>query len=214
MNAAPERFNDDLAARIFPMRFRRIGNPYHFLNEVGIIPVLEFIYKGHLLLDVAEALNVSYTVLTRWVEEEGHAKAIDEAETVSAEGFLARATRELQNAKTSFELAKAREMLRHAQFMAAKKNKSTYGTADQQGGGGGVSYVFNINGAVSAPQMKTIVDSTAEKVDLLEQNTPPRVGFNFLEHLLGAESEPIPDETPIGSMNFGADEPETGPFYE
>lgn len=204
------------------MRFRRIGNPYAFLNEVGIIPILEYIYKGHLLLDVAEALNVSYTVLTTWAKEEGHEQAIDEAETVSAEGFLARANRELRDARTSFELAKAKEMVRQAQFMASKKNKNTYGTADQQGAGGGVSYIFNINGTVSAPQVAKIIDSTAVELPKPADSPPPRVNFNLLGHLLDGPQEPEFDpETPIGDIDFdqkqgqnSENEPEIGPFYD
>ena len=218
MNAtvAPDysTYDNELAKRILPMRFRHIGNPFAFLNDVGIVPILEFIYKGNLLQDVAEVLNVSFTVLRGWVENEGHGPAIEEAERVSAEGFLAEAQRRLRCAKNGFELAQAKEMVRHAQFMASKKNKGTYGGSDALGGSGGsVSYVFNINGNTTEPAaVKEIIGKVIEEtVDV------PQVHFNPLAHLLvddEVEEIPFDENTPIGEMTFDEDEAEIGPFHE
>lgn len=198
-----QRFDDDLAARIFPMRFRRIGSPYAFLNEVGIVPILEYIYKGNLLIDVAEVLNVSMTVLTTWVENENHSAAIEEAEKLSAEGYLAEGMRRLRCAENTFELKRAQEMIKHAQFMASKKNKKVYGAVTEQQAGAGVSYVFNINGNISAPQEIKDVIATVEKV--IED--VPQVRLD-LSHLL------IPDpDMPIG-MLLGDESLDIGPFYD
>lgn len=219
----PEVYKDDLAKRIFPMRFRRIGNPYAFLNEVGITPILEFMYKGNLLIDVAEALNVSLTILSTWVEEEGHGPAVEEAEQLSAEGYLAEGHRKLRESTTTFELSKAREMVKQAQFMASKKNKRTYGTSDTQQQGAGVSYVFNIGGDVSAPTLKAVEAIVAHTQ---QDNDTPLV----LDTMAQIESD-----TPIGAIDFAVtkryplpdrplvnmthlentpDEPDIGPFYD
>jgi hypothetical protein len=223
MTVVPEHYKDDLARRIFPIRFRHIGNPYAFLNEVGLIPILEYIYKGNLLIDVAEALNVSLTILTRWVEMEGHGQAIEEAEQVSAEGYLAEGHRRLRNASNAFELAKAKEMVKQAQFMASKKDKRRYGTSEMLGGaGGGVSYVFNIGGDVSAPTLRT-VENIVEKT--LEQDNTP-VELDLMAEL--AQNEPFDQQTPIGAIDWANkpptkplvslkhlnDEPEIGPFFD
>lgn len=226
MTVVPEYYKDDLAKRCFPIRFRNIGNPYAFLNEVGIIPMLEYIYKGHMLIDVAEALNVSYTVLTRWVEGEGHGPSIEEAEQVSAEGYLAEAQRKLRSASNGFELSQAKEMVKQAQFMASKKNKRRYGTQEANlGGGGGVSYVFNIGGEVSAPTMKTVENIVGKT--LPDDNSP--VEMDLMQQL--AKSEPFDENTPIGAMDWSAkpklpvlvdlnhlqkdpNEPDIGPFFD
>lgn len=198
-----QHFNDDLASRIFPMRFRRIGSPFAFLNEVGVVPILEYIYKGNLLIDVAEVLNVSMTVLNTWVENEGHAAAIEEAEKLSAEGYLAEGMRRLRCAENQFELKRAQEMIKHAQFMASKKNKKVYGAVTEQQGGAGVSYVFNINGNISAPQELKDVIKTVEQV----VEDVPQVRLD-LSHLL----KPDPD-MPIGLL-LSEDKLDIGPFYE
>lgn len=231
MSVEPEFYKDDLTKRIFPMRFRRIGNPYAFLNDVGIIPVLEYIYKGNLLIDVAEAVNVSYTVLSAWVEQEGHGPAIEEAEQISAEGYLAEGHRRLREAETAFELSKAKEMVKQAQFMASKKNKRRYGTSEVGQQGAGVSYVFNIGGDISAPAMKTVEHILHQT--LPEDTAPVTLALDFN------------DSTPIGAIDFGLslaeldkpdqirrneamrkklvdmshlaatpDEPDIGPFYD
>ncbi|MES2704809.1 MAG: hypothetical protein V4649_19370 [Bacteroidota bacterium] len=211
MNAQVEHFKDDLAKRVFPFRFRKIGSPYAFLNEVGIIPVLEYIYKGNLLIDVAECLNVSMTVLQTWVDNEGHGAAIEEAETISAEGYLAEGMRKLRQAGNAFELSQAKEMVRNAQFMASKKNKKTYGNTDAALQGAGVSYVFNINGNSSAPAaVKEVLDA----IDVVPEDRP-RVTLNLLEHLIGVPDEPVIDpDMPIGAMGWGDTLPQTGPFYD
>lgn len=223
MTVVPQHFKDDLAKRIFPIRFRHIGNPYAFLNEVGIVPILEYIYKGNLLIDVAEALNVSLTILNTWVEREGHGAVIEEAEQISAEGYLAEGQRKLREATNSFELAKAREMVKQAQFLASKKNKRKYGSSDANTQGAGVSYIFNIGGEVSAPTLKT-VESIVDRT--LPDDTAP-ISLDLMQQLQLAE--PFDQNTPIGAIDWAnkpvpakplvnlshlTGEPEIGPFYD
>lgn len=172
----PSIFNDDLAYRCFPHRFRNIGNPLAYLNDVGLAPILEFIYKGHLLIDVAEAVNVPLLVLRKWVEHEGHTEEIEEAETISAEGYLAEGMRRIRTAPTEFELRRAKEMVKHAQFMASKKNKPIYGESvalpPQHAA---VTYIFNVPDNETA--MRTVnaaqgqvIDSTSNRVASVESD--------------------------------------------
>lgn len=174
-------FRDDLAARCFPHRYRRIGSPYAYLDEVGISPILEYIYKGHLIIDVAEAVNVPLSVLNEWIDKKGHRTDVDEAEQKSAEGYLAEGMRLLKTAKTDFEFKKAKEIIRNAQFMAEKKDRKTYGDNKQKGGGSKLSYVFNI-GATGDPRQTNaamrfagqIIDASTnvEKAKREEEETP------------------------------------------
>ena len=179
--SVPERYDDSLAARVFPHRFRRVGNPYAFLNDIGIVPILEYIYKGNLLIDVAEALNVSYTVLQAWVEQEGYDEKIQEAQKISAEGYLAEGLRRLRQAKNEFELKRAKEMVAHARFKASKKDKTTYGSTEQTGvEKAGVSYVFNIGGNVITHQAPAQEEKQAIDAEAVEV---PRVSMDILGHL-------------------------------
>lgn len=195
----PSAFDDDLAYRCFPHRFRRIGSPFAYLNDIGLAPILEFIYKGHLLIDVAEAVNVPLLVLRTWVEEEGHLEAIEEAETISAEGYLADGLRRIKTAPTEFELRRAKEMVKHAHFMASKKNKPVYGeSVAQKEQPAGVTYVFNIPdqktamAAVTAAK-GTIIDSTSNRLanGVVEEDAPPQVSVD-LGSMFGFGLPPTP----------------------
>lgn len=215
MSAIPETYKDSLAARIFPHRFRRIGNPYAFLNDVGIIPILEYIYKGNLLIDVAEALNVSYTILVTWAKNEGHEEAIEEAETVSAEGYLAEGLRRLREATNDFELKRAKEMINHARFMASKKDKGTYGSTEQTGADkAGVSYVFNIGGDVVTHQTKAVEQPKVDAKIIEGEATP--VSLNILEHLQRNFEDVFPEAVEQKPAKRGRKPqlPVVGPFYD
>jgi hypothetical protein len=228
MASVPERFDDSLAARIFPHRFRRVGNPYAFLNDVGIVPILEYIYKGNLLIDVAEVLNVSFTILTTWVENEGHGDAIEEAQKVSAEGYLAEGYRRLRDATNDFELKRAKEMINHARFMASKKDKGQYGSNEQTGAAdkAGVSYVFNIAGNVvqqttttpaegdAQPPAGEVIEGQAVHINLLD-----KLDTDFAS-VFGIEPDPAPrpkavPKPPVKAK--GANKhalPVIGPFHD
>lgn len=177
----PAIYDDDLAKRCFPHRFRRIGNPYAYLNEIGISPIIEFIYKGHLLIDVAEAVDVPLTALQVWVENEGHTRAIAEAETQSAEGYLAEGMRRLRTAQTEFELRRAKEMIKHAQYMASKKNKAMYGEAVNTKPNSDVTYIFNIPGGTDIPSaIGRVIDSTSNRVaEQTAEVIAPSVSFDM-----------------------------------
>jgi hypothetical protein len=221
---AVTRFNDDLQHRAFPARFRNVGNPYAFLNDVGIVPVLEYIYKGNLLIDAAAELNVSYTILQNWVENEGHEAAIDEAQRISAEGYLAEGLRRLRNAPNEFELKRAKEMVAHARFMASKKDKGQYGGTEQQADNrAGVSYIFNIGGPSPAPNTppaaaKPAIDSTHQRLE--PENLPvvtfqiPAPAPDVAEHLRAFGVTKAFDELFAPVAEPTADSPEIGPFHD
>lgn len=165
--ALPQYFDEDLVKRCFPIRFRNIGNPNAYLNELGIRPILEYIYKGHLLIDVAEATNVPLTVLRLWIEHEKYFEEIQEAETLSAEGFLAEGMKRLRTARTEFELKRANSIIKHAQYMATKKNKPVYGETTSKETGNVVHYEFNIGNSASPEALntaKTVIESVASRV--------------------------------------------------
>lgn len=203
-----------------------MGNPYAFLNDIGIVPVLEYLYKGNLLIDVASVLNVSYTILQNWVEHEGHEAAIDEAQRISAEGYLAEGLRRLRTAPNEFELKRAKEMVAHARFMASKKDKGQYGGTEQQNNaGGGVSYVFNIGQQPAAPNSPPPAKALDATYKLLEPDTLPVVTFTLPvaapapspdveQHLKAFGVTKAFDELFAPMAEPTAEAPDVGPFYD
>lgn len=125
--SAPVYFSDSLAARAAPLRYRQIGNPYAFLNGIGIEAVLEQIYRGNNIVDVARMLDIGIGVLLNWLNNEGHMQKVEEATVFSAEGHLSDAARLLREASTDFEFKKAKELASHGRFMATKLNRTKYG---------------------------------------------------------------------------------------
>lgn len=224
-SAAPTGFDDDLARRAFPHRFRRIGSPFAYLNDIGIEAILEFIIKGHLLVEVAEATNVPYRRLQEWVANEGHFEAVDDAETQSAEGVMAAARKAVREAPTSFELQRAKLMLNHAEWMASKKNKAIYGEQKQdKGGNGGVNYIFNIGAGDQAPAAtKEVIDAVAIRhapqavsfdpsaMFTEQMSAPPLVPMQVVE---APDREPGPILIADRPLVPSAEEPDTGPFYD
>lgn len=189
-------FDDDLVYRCFPHKFRMIGDPSGYLSAVGIQPMLEFIYKGHLLIDVASATNVPLTALRRWVEDNQYGPQVEEAETQSAEGYLARAHNHIRNAKTEFELRRGRELMKHAEFMAEKKNKPIYGEGVQKGTGNVVNYKFVI-GALPPAAIPPVIEGIVNRLPMdgagyMEDSAPAHLQFDYLH-----------SQQPIGQMDFG-----------
>lgn len=127
------------------LRFRGIGNPYAFLDEIGIVPLKEYIYRGATILDLAETLNLPVTTIRTWVEQKGLESEFDEASTLSAEGYIRQGETLLKTATNKFELDKAKAMIEHGRWMASKKDKRTYGTQPGElGAPAGVTYIFQV----------------------------------------------------------------------
>lgn len=155
------------------LRFRGIGNPYAFLDEIGITPLKEFIYRGATILDLAELINLPVTTLRTWIDKKGYEPEFEEASTLSAEGYIRQGELLLKTAANKFELDKAKAMIEHGRWMASKKDKRTYGTqVSELGSTGGVTYVFQvgetaniqINNKPSDPKdPKNFRDSTTQK---------------------------------------------------
>lgn len=138
-------FSDSLILRAKNLRFRGIGNPFAFLNEIGIVPIKEFIYRGATIIDLAETLNLSITTLRIWIEENNYQGELEDASTLSAEGYIRQGELMLKTATNKFELDKAKAMIEHGRFMASKKDKKTYGnTQGELGGPAAISYIFQV----------------------------------------------------------------------
>jgi hypothetical protein len=145
--ATPHSFDDNLAVRGWQNRRGTIGNPYAYLANVGLDAILEKLYQGANLVDVAEALKVSVTILRTWLDNEGYWPKVEEATTLSSEGYLAMGQKLLLTAPSKFELDKAKALIEHARWMASKINKPVYGTVDVPAAATTVSYVFNVGGS-------------------------------------------------------------------
>lgn len=202
----PVHFDDDLKYRCFPHKFRKIGDPYGYLDGVGLDAILEYIIKGNLLIDVAEATDVPLIVLRRWVEDRGYFSQIEDAENESAEGYLARAATAVRTAPTEFELRRAKEMMKHAQFMAEKKNKKTYGAGVNKDPGKTVHYEFHIGNNADPQQAaavaQAVIEAESTRVDLqgpsAEDTASDRPHLSFT---LGDVFAPggLPDTMPFGA---------------
>ena len=190
-------FTDDLQVRARQIRFRGVGNPYEYLDTLGIVPIKEFLLRGSTLVDVADAINLPLTHLHKWIEENNYKPEIEEASTLSAEGYLHRGEKMLHAAKNQFELRKAKAMLEHGRFMAAKKNKTVYGNEkDIAAAPVGVSYTFNI-GSVTASATPEILQQAKDIIDT-EVVEPPKVTLSI----------PMNDEFGLGEKPQHLDAPE------
>lgn len=190
----PTTFNDSIQNRAKLARFRGVGNPFAFLNDVGLVPIKERLFKGATLLEVAEELNLPLTAIHMWVENEGHESAIEEASVLSAEGYVVEGQRMLRLANNKFELDKAKAMIEHGRWMASKKDKKTYGaTVNELGQTAAVSYVFNIGGN-AAVQLNTRTQEPDRPVAPVptDPNAIPKVSFS-LEDFNGFNLDRPPD---------------------
>lgn len=189
MSAQPNTFTDRLDIRSEQTARGTIGNPYAHLNAIGVTAILEYLYKGANLVDVAETINVSVTVLRSWLDNEGHWPRIEEATILSADGYLALGRRLLTAANTKLDMDKAKAILEHARWLAGKINKPVYGTTEVAAAGTTVSFVLNIGGQhatlVAAAQAPQVLEDAADMY-----------------------------WPPIVMALPGAAEPETGPFNE
>jgi hypothetical protein len=143
----PIFYKDSLLARAAPLKYRRIGNPYAFLNGVGIESILDEVRKGHNLVEIAEEIDISIGILLNWIENEGHVARIEDAFKFSAEGYLAQAARAIKAAATEFDLKKAKELASHGRFMASKMDRGKYGAEAVKGSTGNtVNFVLHMGG--------------------------------------------------------------------
>lgn len=141
------------------LRFRGIGNPYSFLDELGITPLKEYIYRGATILDLAETLNLTVTTIRNWIEKKGYESEFDDASTLSAEGYIRQGELLLKTATNKFELDKAKAMIEHGRWMASKKDKRTYGTQPGElGVQAGVTYVFQVGESANIQVNHTTLD--------------------------------------------------------
>lgn len=162
---APTTFNDSLALRARNLRFRGVGNPYAFLDGIGIVPIKEFLYRGANIIDLADALNLPISTLHLWIDNNNYGPEIEEASVISAEGYIRQGEVMLKNATNKFDLDKSKAMLEHGRFMASKKNKRVYGNANDIGSGqASVSYTFNI-GAAAPQEARAAIEKAKEIID-------------------------------------------------
>ena len=212
----PVSFDEDLATRCFPNRFRRVGDPYGYLDEVGLEPILEYIYKGNLLIDVASATNVPLMRLRRWVEDRNFTSQIDDAETQSADGYLSQARTAIKNAPTEFELRRAKEMMNHAKFMAENKNKQTYGGGVAKQQRAPVTYQFVIG--TPTPEAAQAVQHIASSIIEGESKVVEPVPMVSLAHMFPGLNQPDVVQEPVLVARRPPmptpTNPDVGPFYD
>ena len=161
-------YQDDLATRAKQVRYRNIGSPYAFLNAIGLDPLLEEIYKGTNIVDVAKKINIGIGVLLTWLENEGHMQKVEDATKFSAEGYLSEASSLLREAQTDFQLKKAKEIASHGRFMASKLDKSKYGGDTKQiGNATGLTFIMHLGqGNNTAIQMNMVPETQARPAEI------------------------------------------------
>jgi hypothetical protein len=199
--ADPIAFTDSLPARAYEQKNHRIGNPYAFLNGVGISAIIERIYKAANLIDVARELNISVVVLLNWIEQEGHGDRVQKAMTFSSEGYLSEAATLLRAATNDFELKKAKEIGAHGRFMASKLDKPKYGNDNSRSGEGTeVHFVLHMGGA-------------AKRIELQEQTAiPPPAEAGFIRGQFKLTQEEI--QTAFIVPDDAATPESIGPFED
>lgn len=212
MLAEQNNYEPLLAQKATNLRFRGIGNPYAFLDEIGIVPLKEFIFRGANILDLAELLNLPVTTLRTWIENSGHAAEFEEASILSAEGYIRQGELLLKSASTKFDLDKAKAMIEHGRWMAAKKDKHNYGPqAGEIGGAAAVTYIFQVGETANVQinqhkpldpkDPKNFKDSTTQKQLVeLEMNQEGQINLHHPPDYLQNTASPFeaiaPLETP------------------
>jgi hypothetical protein len=178
---APQVFRDSLSLRARNLRFRGIGNPYTFLEEIGLVPIKEYIYRGATIIDLADELNLPVTTIRTWIEENGYQGELEEAGTLSAEGYIRQGEIMLKNATDKFQLDKAKATIEHGRWMASKKDKKTYGqSATETQQQAAVSYTFLIGdgAAVQINQDRATKPADPKSINT-EDSTAPPVTFSL-----------------------------------
>lgn len=204
----PSTFRDSIALRARNCRFRGVGNPYAFLNEIGLVPIKEYIYRGATLIDLADELNLPVTTIRTWIDENGHQGEIDEASTLSAEGYIRQGEIMLKAAVDKFNLDKAKAMIEHGRWMASKKDKKTYGqSAAELGQQAAVSYTFVVG------------DNSAVQINANQPVDPRALGTQSDEQkqvtfALGDTNPFIPDRKPDYLQKTHSDFPAIAPLAE
>jgi hypothetical protein len=208
--AKPLYFKDSLAVRAAQQRYKQIGSPFAFLQRIGIDAILEDVYKGNNIVDVAKKLNVSIGILLTWLENEGHMATIEKAYTFSAEGYISESMSLLREAQTDFELKKAKEVAKMGQFMASKMDKSKYGNDNKHATSAPVQFIMHIgdksaridvhdaaNGAIesTATTIPREIQRTSDSFSILPIAPPPADVKPPDPHSIGPfEPEPfVPD---------------------
>lgn len=163
------------------LRFRGIGNPFAFLEELGIVPIKEFMFRGATMIDLADELNLPVTTIRTWIENNGYQTELEDASILSAEGYIRQGEQMLKSAANKFELDKAKAMIEHGRWMASKKDKKTYGqTAAELGQTAAVSYTFQIgdNAQVQVNTHQLPPDARAYNA---EHDNPEPVSFSPMD---------------------------------
>lgn len=146
----PLEFADSIECRVRASNQFRVGNPYRFINAVGIEAIIEQFCQGNNIVEVAKKLNVSVVLLIHWIEAENHGQRIEEAVKISAEGYLAKAASLIMDAPTDFHLKKARELAKLNTFIASKVNRKKYGQeVDKTSSAVGVQFVMHIGNSTT-----------------------------------------------------------------
>ena len=238
--APPVGYDDNLIARCFPQKWRRLGSPVEYLDSIGIVPIVEFIIKGHLRHDVAEVTNVPFLVLQDWLTHNGYDTVVNDAEVFSAEGMLAEGMKHLRDAHCDFDLKKANSIIKHAQYMAEKKNRPVYGQAANAKPSSPITYVFNVGQTHAEPLARAVIEASVvpqgqnteegagnkQTLDLAalfgvsptalkkeEEKNKKGIMTKVLAHLTEASAEEVVlvADRPVEPT---AQQPDIGPFFE
>lgn len=213
----PIFYKDSLEARAAPTRYRNIGNPYAFLTGLGVDAILEEIYKGRNIVDVAKTLNISITILLNWLENEGHMERVEKATKFSAEGYISEATQLLREARNDFELKKADKIATHGRFLASKLNRQVYGQEKPESApAAGVTFIMHMGEKQvnvttvdpSAGQTRAQRPAEIEADDTMFSIVPHRTMFRATDNPDVAEPDAIGPFEPEPLLLDGAPVPD------
>lgn len=156
----PTEFTDSIKSRASINHRFKIGNPYAYLNSVGVESIIEEFCKGDNIVGVAKKLNVSIVLLMHWIEASGHSQRIEEAIKLSAEGYINKAADSILDATNDFCLKKARELNKLYTFIASKVNRKKYGQeVDRTSGAMAVQFIMHIGDDVKRTSVQTVAYS-------------------------------------------------------
>lgn len=111
------------------------GDAEAVLDLYGLDALCDAIVEGETQARICQALGVTKGSLGRWISlDKERERRVREARIAAAEAFEEMAEEELANAKTPFELAKAKERGYHWRWRASKADPRRYGDKVAVGG--------------------------------------------------------------------------------
>lgn len=134
------------------------------IDAIGLDAIIDMIYDGNMLSDIARKIGVSKSSLNEWYSQGERLARINAARIAAAERWDELAVQVLTEAPSDKnEIARARELAQHYRWRASKLSPKLYGDRLTTEHTGTPAVAIQIITGVPSPEPRTI-DATAAPV--------------------------------------------------